>query len=401
MRSSARAGRSPTPGRRAPAGRARRVAASSLRDEPDLDDGRRVGRGRRCRRSTMSVWRCGSRRDPRVAQDPVGVELRSAAPPARGRGSRSTRTRSATGRWAAVRMASATIASLFASRPDLEDAHRRVERARVRRRGERRVGRDEDLGVAGARRERGREPQRVAEVADVGRRRDRRDRLLHVAQVRVVPFATTRAVRPAAMTLTLPPAGRSLSASTAAAFAASSRVGDTSVACIEAEVSMTSTMSPARPAGRSTNGRAARIARISDEQQLEEQQQAPAELLPRRVRLDVRDELLPQQRRRHDRLVAAQLEQVHRDDDRQEQQAGERERREEAHQPTTRRRRSSANTRSLSGDVGGDRHVRGAALGREVREAVLPGGEPRLVVVDRREVHRHVDAPRRSRCRRA
>ena len=73
-----------------------------------------------------------------------------------------------------------------------------------------------------------------------------------------VPFATTRAVRPAAITLTLPPAGRSFSASTAAALAASSRFGVTSVACIEAEVSTTSTRSPASPAGRSMNGRAAR-----------------------------------------------------------------------------------------------------------------------------------------------
>ena len=100
------------------------------------------------------------------------------------------------------------------------------------------------------------------------------------------------------------------------ALAASRRFGATSVACMEAEVSITRTMSPASPAGRSTNGRAASSARISDQQQLEQQQQAPAELLPRRVGLDVRDQLVPQQRRRHDRLVAAQLEQVHRHDDR-------------------------------------------------------------------------------------
>ena len=76
-----------------------------------------------------------------------------------------------------------------------------------------------------------------------------------------VPLATTLAVRPAAMTLTLPPAGRSLRASSASAFAASRRFGATSVACIDAEVSITRTMSPARPAGRSTNGRAARKAK--------------------------------------------------------------------------------------------------------------------------------------------
>ena len=69
-------------------------------------------------------------------------------------------------------------------------------------------------------------------------------------------------------------------------------------------------------------------ARISDEQQLEQQQQAPAQLLPRGVGLDVRDEPVPQQGRRHQRLVPAQLEQVHRDDDRDEQQAQQRQRRE-------------------------------------------------------------------------
>ena len=77
-----------------------------------------------------------------------------------------------------------------------------------------------------------------------------------------VPLAITLAVRPAAITLTLPPAGRSLSASMAADFAASRRFGVTSVACIDAEVSITSTRSPARPAGRSTNGRAASSTRI-------------------------------------------------------------------------------------------------------------------------------------------
>ena len=89
---------------------------------------------------------------------------------------------------------------------------------------------------------------------------------------------------------------------------------------------------------------------MSDEQQLEQEQEAPAKLLPRRVRLHVRDQLLPQEGGRHDRLVPAQLEQVHREHDGQEQEPGERERGEEAHrQPTTRRRRSSANTRSARG----------------------------------------------------
>jgi hypothetical protein len=68
-----------------------------------------------------------------------------------------------------------------------------------------------------------------------------------------------------------------------------------------------------------------------DEQQLQEEQEAPAEALPGRVRLDVRDESRPEQRRRHDRLVAAQLEEVHRDHGRHEQQAEQRERRRERH----------------------------------------------------------------------
>jgi hypothetical protein len=63
------------------------------------------------------------------------------------------------------------------------------------------------------------------------------------------------------MTLTLPPDGRSFNDSMAACFAAARRSGATSVACIEADVSMTSTMSCASPAGRSMNGRAARNTR--------------------------------------------------------------------------------------------------------------------------------------------
>ena len=98
-----------------------------------------------------------------------------------------------------------------------------------------------------------------------------------------------------------------------------------------AEVSTTSTMSRASPAGRSRNGRAASSTRIDDEEQLEQEQQAPAQALPRRVRLDVRDEPLPEQRRRDRRLLAPQPEQVHRDDGRHEQQAEQRERRGQRH----------------------------------------------------------------------
>ena len=79
----------------------------------------------------------------------------------------------------------------------------------------------------------------------------------------LVPVATILAVRPASMTLTLPPAGRSLSASLAASRAADSRSGGTSVAPMLADVSMMTTRSRASPAGRSTNGRAARRARIT------------------------------------------------------------------------------------------------------------------------------------------
>ena len=82
----------------------------------------------------------------------------------------------------AVRTASATIAWFFALAAHLEHADRRLEGARRRRR-ERGVRRDQDLGVAGAGRERRGQPQRVAQVADVGGGRDRGDRLLHAAEV--------------------------------------------------------------------------------------------------------------------------------------------------------------------------------------------------------------------------
>ena len=76
-------------------------------------------------------------------------------------------------------------------------------------------------------------------------------------------LTTIRALRSAAMTLTLPPVGRSRSASMATCLAAVSRSGTTSVAAMLAEVSITSTMSRARPAGRSRNGRAASSARAA------------------------------------------------------------------------------------------------------------------------------------------
>src|SRR3990172_2065391 len=78
----------------------------------------------------------------------------------------------------------------------------------------------------------------------------------------LVALTTTRAVRPAAMTLTLPPAGSSRSASRACCLAAVRRSGATSVAAMLAETSMTRTRSLASPAGRSRNGRAASAARM-------------------------------------------------------------------------------------------------------------------------------------------
>ncbi len=231
--------------------------------------------------------------------------------------------------------------------PDLEDADGRLERARGRR-GEGRVRGHEDLGVAGACRERRCQPERVAEVADVGRGGDRRDRLLHPAQVR-------RAVRD-----DLRRAARRDDAHLAAGREVLERVdrrglgrvepGGRDVGRLHRRRGVHDEDEVAREAGRSLDERPRGEDREDrDEEQLEEEQEAPAQLLPRRVRLDVGHERPPQERGRDDLPVAPQLEQVHREDDRQEREPGERDRGEEAHQPTTRRRRSSANTRSASG----------------------------------------------------
>src|SRR5439155_345814 len=75
----------------------------------------------------------------------------------------------------------------------------------------------------------------------------------------LVPFTTTRAVRPAAMTLTVPFAGRSCSLARTCALASVSRSGGMSVAPMLADVSITTTTSPASPAGRSRNGPAAEL----------------------------------------------------------------------------------------------------------------------------------------------
>ena len=213
--------------------------------------------------------------------------------------------------------------------PDLEHAHGRLERA-LGRRGQRRVGRDEDLGVPGACGERGGEAQRVTEVADIGRRLDRRDRLLDPPEVR----------RPVGHDLGRPPRGHD--ADLAARREVLERIDREGLRRVEPARRHVGRLhrgrgvhhqhDVAREAGRSLHERARGEDREDhDEQELEQQQQAPAELLPRRVRLHVRDELVPQQRGRHDGPVPAQLEQVHRHDDGQEQQPGEGERRQEAH----------------------------------------------------------------------
>ena len=113
--------------------------------------------------------------DAGVPQDAVRVELDAALAGSRPRLAIETKAECERP-LGAVRTARATIAWFFDLAAHLEDAHRRLERARRRRR-ERGVGRDQDLGVPGAGRQRGGEPQRVPEVADVGGGRDRGDRL--------------------------------------------------------------------------------------------------------------------------------------------------------------------------------------------------------------------------------
>jgi len=67
------------------------------------------------------------------------------------------------------------------------------------------------------------------------------------------------------------------------------------------------------------------------EEQLEQEEEAAAQPLPRRVGLDVRREPLPEEGRGHDRLGPPQAQQIHRDDGRHEQQAEQRQRRGERH----------------------------------------------------------------------
>ena len=163
--------------------------------------------------------------------------------------------------------------------------------------------------------------QGVAEVAARGVGRQIDSIACPDAARSVVAFATIRAVRPASITLTWPPFGRSLSASRAAPLATVSRSGATSVAAMLADVSMISDKVPGQP-GWPLQERSRGKGR-------EEQRRAGAgagtsrlrrSRLPRRVCLDVGGQPLPEQRGRHDRLGSSEAEQVHRDDGRQEQQ---------------------------------------------------------------------------------
>ena len=152
------------------------------------------------------------------------------------------------------------------------------------------------------------------------------------------------------MTLTCPPAGRSRSASIARARASVIRLGATSLAAMLADASMTMTRSRAKPAGPLQERPRGEEREDQHQEQLEQQEEAPPEALPRGVGLDVGEQPLPEQGRRHDPLVAAELEQVEGDDERDEREAGQGERGQERHrQPTTRRRRSSAKMTSASG----------------------------------------------------
>ena len=105
-----------------------------------------------------------------------------------------------------------------------------------------------------------------------------------------VPLATTLAVRPAAITLTLPPAGRSLSASIASRLRRLEAVRR-DVGRLHRRGGVDDEHDVAGEPRRPLHERTSREEREDqDQQQLEQQQQAPPELLPRRVRLDVRDQ---------------------------------------------------------------------------------------------------------------
>ncbi len=175
-----------------------------------------------------------------------------------------------------------------------QDPDRRLD-GPARRRRQRGVGRDQDLGVARARRERGRQPQRVGEVADVRRRLDARDRLPDAPDVGgPVGDHPGRA------------AGRD-HADLAAGGQVLERVDRGRLGRLEAvrrDVRglhrgrrVQDQHEVAREARRSLDERPrGQEHEDQHQQQLEQQQEAPAQPLPGRVRLDVGDQALPQER---------------------------------------------------------------------------------------------------------
>ncbi len=217
---------------------------------------------------------------------------------------------------------------------DGQDVDRGVDLGRGRAR-ERAVGGDEDLGVAGAPGELRGELQRITEVAGRAGRPQVVDRLANAAEVaRLVghdprrAFGGDHADDAAGRQLLerldrrrlgpLEPVRQDVGRAHARG-----RVDDEDDVAREPGGPLEE-----RPRGEQHEDQ--------DEQELEQQQEAPTEPLPGRVRLDVREQAGPQQRGRHHGLVAPQLEHVHRDDRGDEQQPEQREGVEQRHVPATR-----------------------------------------------------------------
>ena len=246
-----------------------------------------------------------------------------------------------------VRTASAAIAWLLRSRPTGRTwigASTSV--VGVRR--ERAVGGDEDLGVAGAPGELRGELQRITEVAGRAGRPQVVDRLADAAEVaRLVGHDPRRALGGDHAD---DAAGRQLLERLDRRRLGPLEPVRQDVGRAHARGRVDDEDDVARqPGGPLEERPRGEQHEDQDEQQLEQQQEAPTEPLPGRVRLDVREQAGPQQRGRHHGLVAPQLEHVHRDDRGDEQQPEQREGVEQRHvpgYPRTRRRRSSANISS-------------------------------------------------------
>ena len=84
----------------------------------------------------------------------------------------------------------------------------------------------------------------------------------------------------------------------------------------------------------------------ADQQQLEDQQDAPVEPLPRLVGREVAQQILPEVGAADLELLAADLQQVEEDQDRDQDAERQPQRRQEAHRRTPRRRRWSKRTTS-------------------------------------------------------